>query len=1503
MSDDYENQSDTREQSVETTTGALLANMANLRTARTPLAPARGEPDPRPVDALDEQIALLGPTIDGLIDAWAPDGSHIGALANDLRWGVVNTILRQSQDIHHDMERSTRELRDLVSVTSSNEIHSQNLLEHAETTQTLYDRVGTFERLHNAAAHNYHQRTGIAWRPNTRRSYIGSQVNFAGAYSTGRANALAVRNYRREQAQGLAQADAQSQRLDAARARVAERAAEAARIDASAQPRDPVYAGIGSRSAPEPIKQMMSQTAQILALNHFTLRSGAAEGADQAFEAGTDAVDGEKEIFLPWSGFSDRTPGENGVILSPTDRAIEIAQQHHPAWNNLRPGAQLLHARNTHQILGADCQSPVDVVVCWTPNGDDVGGTSQALRIAREHAIPIINLGAVDAPRSADQIFARIRQTIPPWRQSAERAAESTTSERQANTGPRTPYPDSAYHVVMVGDQDYGQPNDDTAARLDGIEARIRGVRADPAISREDATSRIAELRGEAHAIESAAAERLGDITHSLTLLHRKYPNLVVNTLHGTDVGRFATEWAQLNAVPHQSIAAPSAGDLIDLDHANLPYSRDGESDTVGLPLVAIARRQRAVLELAPRVIVSFGDNRYDTAAYRQLAADHGIALWNFDRDGNSTTHAAGTAPSLDDAPRTRLPIYAGIGATNAPAATRELMTEIGMQLASEDFLLRSGGAGGSDEAFETGAALHDGRRRIYLPTDGYRGRTTGVDNATAHIPDRAFQVAKEHLAGWHDMTGPEQRRYTRDHFYQRTPGDPPDTDIAIPDHAFESAKEQLAGWNKLTENTQRQYARAALELLGENLNAPTDVLVSWTRDGKSTGVTGFAQKLADTHGIPVINLGDADAPTTVHDFTEKLRETIRPWGETVRRAYEQSNAIAPNQIENDLEQYHPENRDTFRHDGATAYFTNEHFDRFLEVLAPPGTQLSDYRARLSWGLVNVLDYQVHDLTRLANSANAPKPGTPERTTLDRHLTELKDLYEGAARHYSTHLGYGPFNPLKRRNRIRTQTYADVQANAVLRQVEGDTRTAHRPENARVIVEGAPSLKTMSDYQRLDRFLTRLRDWHQQNEGRDISIIHKSTQPDLLRSWCENNGVHQVVYTPQYQLYDKRAPAMRDRAMVNDPPADRYVGVQDPDTTLYTERHVREYNQEAARRDRSPIRLTLVDPAKGTTTTQTPRPAAAERTQAEGPRAQSPAPQPTPAPENNVTALPAANAPLHFWSRANEGTILSNPAGTPFTIDNIQWASVEQYYQAEKLGSVRTAPTEKVWRDIRSTTSPTDLRHLGRSLPAVKDWEERKVGVMAEALSAKFSPGTEAAEYLLSTGDRPLLHATPWGRNGDTTWGTGRDGSGDNVLGLMLESCRDTLRDGRTPDIDDLTRNVPEGYFLGDPTTHRVSDLADALDLYSQSYQNWTQSYRGTEAQVSEAHSATTADLGQAIGRTAAFFTANHDRYEQPLSDLEIPRETLEARARAVDVETSHERTQTQDPHLGALRA
>lgn len=161
------------------------------------------------------------------------------------------------------------------------------------------------------------------------------------------------------------------------------------------------YTGIGSRSTPKPILYRMREIAGALAISGWTLRSGAAEGADRAFSDGvTDACVGSEvaeEIYIPWPGFVRwQVP-----LMLPTPLAFEIAARFHPGWAKLTRGPRALHARNVHQVLGRDCDSPSRFVLCWTPDGADVtsvtttsktGGTGQAIRIAAGHGVEVVNM-------------------------------------------------------------------------------------------------------------------------------------------------------------------------------------------------------------------------------------------------------------------------------------------------------------------------------------------------------------------------------------------------------------------------------------------------------------------------------------------------------------------------------------------------------------------------------------------------------------------------------------------------------------------------------------------------------------------------------------------------------------------------------------------------------------------------------------------------------------------------------------------------------------------------------------------------------------------------------------------------------------------------------------------------------------------------------------------------------------------------------------------------------
>jgi hypothetical protein len=153
------------------------------------------------------------------------------------------------------------------------------------------------------------------------------------------------------------------------------------------------YAGVGSRRTPPEVLVEMTNLGKKLADRGWLLRSGGAIGADINFEWGCDEGHGKKEIILPWRRFNGHS---SELILPPfgkiRDEAMRLAEKFHPRWINCTQAARCLHARNALQVLGMELDSPVQLVLCWTPHGILAGGTAMAINIARSRDIPVFNL-------------------------------------------------------------------------------------------------------------------------------------------------------------------------------------------------------------------------------------------------------------------------------------------------------------------------------------------------------------------------------------------------------------------------------------------------------------------------------------------------------------------------------------------------------------------------------------------------------------------------------------------------------------------------------------------------------------------------------------------------------------------------------------------------------------------------------------------------------------------------------------------------------------------------------------------------------------------------------------------------------------------------------------------------------------------------------------------------------------------------------------------------------
>jgi hypothetical protein len=160
------------------------------------------------------------------------------------------------------------------------------------------------------------------------------------------------------------------------------------------------WTGIGSRQTPPPALELLERTAAALMLLGYTLRSGHADGADQACERGAG---GNAEIYLPWPTFNANVPVVSGihvpkVIGRPSLDAIRLAVEIHPLGHHLSDRVLALHGRNSHEVLGEQLDEPSKFVLCWTPDGSVdgsgrfAGGTGQALRLAACKGIQVFNL-------------------------------------------------------------------------------------------------------------------------------------------------------------------------------------------------------------------------------------------------------------------------------------------------------------------------------------------------------------------------------------------------------------------------------------------------------------------------------------------------------------------------------------------------------------------------------------------------------------------------------------------------------------------------------------------------------------------------------------------------------------------------------------------------------------------------------------------------------------------------------------------------------------------------------------------------------------------------------------------------------------------------------------------------------------------------------------------------------------------------------------------------------
>ncbi|MFJ7234877.1 NADAR family protein [Streptomyces tendae] len=163
---------------------------------------------------------------------------------------------------------------------------------------------------------------------------------------------------------------------------------------------------------------------------------------------------------------------------------------------------------------------------------------------------------------------------------------------------------------------------------------------------------------------------------------------------------------------------------------------------------------------------------------------------------------------------------------------------------------------------------------------------------------------------------------------------------------------------------------------------------------------------------------------------------------------------------------------------------------------------------------------------------------------------------------------------------------------------------------------------------------------------------------------------------------------------------------------------------------------------------------------------------------------------LCFWGHRPrpDGSIgpgcLSQWWPSPFTADGVQYATAEHWMMAGKARLFADAEAE---RRVLAAAHPAGAKKAGRLVRGFDEavWERERFRIVVEGSVHKFASDSALRAFLLGTGGRVLVEASPV----DRVWGIGLAADdeaaqdperwrGPNLLGFALMAARERLRAG-----------------------------------------------------------------------------------------------------------------------------
>lgn len=178
---------------------------------------------------------------------------------------------------------------------------------------------------------------------------------------------------------------------------------------------------------------------------------------------------------------------------------------------------------------------------------------------------------------------------------------------------------------------------------------------------------------------------------------------------------------------------------------------------------------------------------------------------------------------------------YTGVGSRETPWYICNIMTVLASILEAQNFILRSGGALGADQAFEKGVS--NPSRKMTLLADALF-----VENGK-NILYTKYQISESRI--------------------------------------FINNNNVHPLWHNLKEYAKKMHTRNIFQVMGLDLDKPAKFTVCWTRDAaktieqtsRKTGGTGTAIKASCINNIPVYNLANYDDLNRILNYMEKKLE------------------------------------------------------------------------------------------------------------------------------------------------------------------------------------------------------------------------------------------------------------------------------------------------------------------------------------------------------------------------------------------------------------------------------------------------------------------------------------------------------------------------------------------------------------------------------------------------------------------------------------------------------